>query len=286
MHSISNAISEACKIGFELTKKEGALNGVQNAVLAMEDSGLFNAGIGSVLTLTGKIEMDAAIMDGKNLTSGAVGAVRNVKNPILLARKVLEETDHSLIVGSKAEKIAERFGLKTNLVPTEKRQQQWEQIRKNPTKYLKKNQTYASDTVGAVAIDSQGNTASAVSTGGLWLKLDGRVGDSAIVGAGFYAENGVGGVAATGTGEAIMSLALSKLVHEFMVLGKSAIDACVYAIRSITDKKGANTAGIIALDAFGNFGYALNTKTMLIANFSDNMGRPVAKVLRGNIPLH
>ena len=276
---LSRAITKASERGFESTKGKSALDGVQDAVLTMENSGLFNAGVGSVLTLSGRIEMDAAIMNGQNLSCGAVGAVSNVRNPILLARRVLEETDHSLVVGSMAKKLAEKFGL-AGTVPPDKRREKWKQMRKNSAKYLKKNMAYASDTVGAVAIDAKGNIASAVSTGGLWLKLDGRVGDSALVGAGLYAENGVGGVAATGIGEAIMNVLLAKMVHGYMSVRKSAMDACKFGIENITAKKGPNTAGVVAIDSQGNFGYALNTKTMIVASMSEGMDRPIAKVLR------
>ncbi|MBI2126737.1 MAG: isoaspartyl peptidase/L-asparaginase, partial [Thaumarchaeota archaeon] len=233
--------------------------------------------------LSGNIEMDAAIMDGRNLSCGAVGAVRNVRNPVIVARKVLDETDHSLLVGSMAEKFAKRFGLVSKVLPTAERRTKWELMQKNPPKYVRKNVAFH-DTVGAVAIDIDGNIASAVSTGGLWLKLDGRVGDSAVVGAGLYAENETAGVAASGIGEAIMSVCLSKLAHDFMVHGKTAMEACRASIDYITAKKGRNTAGLIAIDANGNFGYALNTKTMIIAKLRDDMDRPVIEVLRGSTP--
>jgi len=277
---LSRAIVEAIERGFVSTKVKSALDGVQDAVVSMENSGLFNAGGGSVLTLSGRIEMDAAIMDGRNLSSGAVGAVSNIRNPILLARRILEETDHSLVVGSMAERLAKRFGLACRVLPSDKRREKWRQMRKYPAKYFKKNTAYTSDTVGAVAIDAKGNIASAVSTGGLWLKLDGRVGDSALVGAGLYAENGVGGVAATGIGEAIMNVLLAKIVHGHMSAGKSAMDGCKLGIEKITTKKGPNTAGLVAIDSQGNFGYALNTKTMIVASMSEDMDRPIAKILR------
>ena len=115
------------------------------------------------------------------------------------------------------------------------------------------------------------------------MKLDGRVGDSAVVGAGLYAENGTGGVAASGTGEAIMSVCLSKLAYDLMAKGKSAMEACKASIDYITAKEGHDTAGLIAIDAKGNFGYALNTKTMIIAKRSDDIETPVVGVLRGSI---
>ena len=277
---LSRAITEASERGFKSTKGKSALDGVQDAVLTMENSGLFNAGISSVLTLSGRVEMDAAIMNGQNMSCGAVGAVSNVRNPILLARRILEETEHSLIVGSRAENLAKKFGLSKTVLPSDRRREKWKQMRKNPAKYLKKNIAYASDTVGAVAIDAKGNIASAVSTGGLWMKLDGRVGDSALVGAGLYAENGVGGVAATGIGEPIMNVLLAKMVHDHMSVGKLAMDACRLGIEKITAKKGPNTAGIVAIDFQGNFGYALNTKTMIVASMSEGMNKPTPKVLR------
>lgn len=283
MDALSRSMDNIAKRGFEALREKNAVEGVQEAVKSLEDSGLFNAGIGSVLTLSGDIEMDAAIMDGRSLSCGAVGAIRNVRNPIMVARKVLDETDHSLLVGSMAEKFAKRFGLASKILPTAERRIKWELMLKNPPKYANKN-IAPHDTVGAVAIDIYGNIASAVSTGGLWLKLDGRVGDSAVIGAGLYAENEVGGVAASGIGEAIMSVCLSKLAHDFMVQGKPAMKACKTSIDYITAKKGHDTAGLIAIDANGNFGYALNAKTMIIAKLRDDMDRPMVEVLRGSTP--
>lgn len=283
LDGLSRAIVSAAERGLHSIKAKNALEGVQDAVVALESSALFNAGIGSALTLSGNMEMDAAIMDGRTLSSGAVGAVRNVRNPIVMARIILEETDHSLIVGNMAEKFAEKFGLRVEITPTAERKQKWQMIMKNPPKYLQKNLSLASDTVGAVAIDGEGNLASAVSTGGLWLKIDGRVGDSSIVGTGLYAENGAGAVASTGIGEAIMNACLSKVAVDYMGQGRDAMQACKAAIEHITKKKGSDTAGLIAIDSKGNFGYALNTKTMIIARYAEDMDKPAVKILRSDL---
>lgn len=155
----------------------------------MEDSGAFNAGIGSVLTSDGRMELDAAIMVGKELRGGGMGACSCTHNPIELARVVMERTKHVLVVGEGCRSLAIEAGLPVeSLEPLARVKKRYSAMR-NPK-----------GTVGAVAIDSDGVAASAVSTGGLWMKRPGRVGDSAIIGAGAYADNATGAASATGEG--------------------------------------------------------------------------------------
>ncbi len=189
-------VEKAAVKGFKaLNNGCSSLDAVVEAVRVMEDSPLFNAGVGSHLNLNGEIEMDACVMDGRKLDAGAVALVKSVRNPVLLAKLVMEETDHVLIAGRFAEEIAKRHGLKVGEVYTEKAIRIWregmEKLRKGKVKYLQRLRGFldSMETVGAVAIDRRGNLSSATSTGGLPLKLPGRIGDTPLIGCGTYADN-------------------------------------------------------------------------------------------------
>ncbi len=264
--------------GYSILRSGGsATDAVESAIRLLEDSQVFNAGAGSALTLEGRVQPDAAIMQG-DLCCGAVGDADLVKNPISLARVVMERSDHVLIVGHEnLLKFARamKFPLQT-LVPSNQRKRQFGQyiskilmgkITEWPknTKLLgsyEKIGSDSSDTVGAVAIDKRGKVASGVSTGGRFLKLPGRVGDSAIVGAGLYADAGSGAASATGLGEEIIRMTLSKTVCDLMKVGLDAQAACDAAINQITNARGKGTAGVIAVDRRGRFGYSFNTEIM------------------------
>ena len=188
---------------FELLKRsQSSIDAVESAVVVMEDSGLFNTGVGSCLTVDRTIEMDAAIMDGNDLSAGSVGMVNDVKNPVKLARAIMEKTDHVMVVSNGAAELARLFNLNVNGYnkPTEERLEIYNQLYSELEQRWKKNYRLKHGTVGAVAIDKFGNVSAAVSTGGRWLKLPGRIGDSAIVGAGIYADNTSGAACATGDG--------------------------------------------------------------------------------------
>ncbi|RLE53774.1 MAG: asparaginase [Candidatus Methanomethylicota archaeon] len=287
-------LKKAALEGFKVLTRESALDAVEVAVKVMEDSGVFNAGLGSVLCLNKRVEMDAAIMDGRDLGVGAVACISGFKNPVSIARKIMEETDHILIVGKAAEKLAEFFGFKrTNNLITESKLNRFEKVyrdwiegrRRRMMKIRKmvlekKGIFDLTGTVGAVAIDSEGNLASAVSTGGYWLKLPGRVGDVPLVGCGFYADNECGAASATGVGELIARLTLSKLCCDMMRTGISAQKACEAAIDLITSKFGEGNAGIIAIDRQGRWGFAFNTAGMGRAIMADGMDEPKVAIFR------
>jgi beta-aspartyl-peptidase (threonine type) len=206
-----------------------------------------NAGRGSLTNSDGIIEMDALIMDGATLAFGAVAALQRVRNPVALARRVMTDTPHALLVGEGASAFADRIGFPrcTNddlLVPREA-------------------PAAASDTVGAVAIDDDGNVAAATSTGGVPRKLPGRVGDSPIAGAGGYADNATGAVSATGDGEAFMKLVISKHVCDQIAAGLTAQTACDAAMRIVGSRLGAS-GGLIAIDRTGRVGVSFNTPAM------------------------
>jgi L-asparaginase / beta-aspartyl-peptidase len=276
-HSRRLIIKKASAAGFEtLERGRSSVDAVESAIKVLEDSGIFNAGSGSALTIDGKLETDAAIMMG-DLSCGAVGEAGIVKNPISLARAVMEKTDHVLIVGREnLTHLAKAIDFPmAELVPLERRKRQLEQYLSDlkhskivewprNSKLLPNYEIAAhdSDTVGAVAIDKKGQVASGVSTGGRFLKLPGRIGDSAIVGAGLYADGGAGAASATGIGEDIIRVALSKNVCDLMRIGADAQTACDTAISLLTRKRGADKAGVIAVDSNGSIGFSRNTQVM------------------------
>lgn len=256
--------------GYAILKSGGsALDGVMTAVYEMEECGEFNAGSGCVLTLDGYAELDAGVMDGQTLSTGAVGCVREVRHPVLGARFVMEKTDHVLLVGDGAQRFLEANGIlrDSSLITTEKLEKLQRLKREwfdGKSGRLQKNRSWyrrMHGTVGAVAVDSQGRVAAAVSTGGYWLKMSGRVGDSAVAGAGFYA-NHTGGAVATGTGEIAIKEGLARKTVEALEAGLSPEEASKRSIENVSRKYGEGTMGLIVLDSKGEIGYAYNTQGM------------------------
>jgi len=246
---------EGCKAaalaGWAILQQGGAaLDAVEAAVVGLEDNPLFNPGTGSTLNSLGKIEMDAAIMEGHSLRAGAVAAVSGVKNPIKLARRVLEDGRHILLAGEGALLFARQIGFpectpESLLVESEKKR--WQ------SKH---------GTVGAVAFDSAGRLAVATSTGGIFNKLPGRVGDSPLIGCGTYADD-YGAASCTGQGEAIMRLVLAKSAVDFLHEAED-VEAQTAARLGIGDleERLQSTGGIILIDRWGKIGYARNTSHM------------------------
>jgi beta-aspartyl-peptidase (threonine type) len=216
--------------------------------------------------------MDASIMNGKDISVGSVGMVQNIQNPIKLARLVMESTDHVMFVSEGANKIEKLLGMEFRdyKISQQKLKTYNKYYKQMKSRWRKNNQLLTSHnnhygTVGAVAIDRKGNVASAVSSGGRWLKIHGRIGDSAIVGAGIYADNGLGAACATGSGEFIVRLCLSKYACDYMGQNNNAFLSSNMAIAKLTQKFGRNTGGIITVDTKGQFGVAMNTQSMPIA---------------------
>lgn len=238
----------------------------------MEDNPIFNAGTGSTLTIEGEVENDAAIMDGKFLQGGGVAIVKGVRNPVRLARLVMERTDHVLIGGSGAEKLARAFKLpKANpRVPRRVRalRQELKRFRTGRLTGLPRNYKLLragllsplSDTVGALALDAEGNLAAACSTGGMSMKLPGRIGDTPILGAGLYADNSTGAATATGIGELAIRSSISRVASDLMK-NRSASAAALQATRFVGSKFGKGL-GVITLKRNGQFGAAHNTRHM------------------------
>ncbi|MEN3044951.1 MAG: isoaspartyl peptidase/L-asparaginase family protein [Candidatus Hydrothermales bacterium] len=269
-------VKVACERGYEILKSGGnAVDAVCAAIVEMENNPYFNAGFGAALTATGGVELDASIMDGKTLRFGAVAAISNFKNPILIARKVMERTDHVLLVGKGAEEFALLEGFKkVNLVSEERLKLYFkildgekEEFKKEMSKTLKwireKYGIFAGSTVGACAVDESGNIVSGTSTGGIFFKLDGRVGDTPCPGCGTYA-NYACAASATGLGEAIMRVTLTKFVCDKVIEGISPYEACRKGIENL-EKLTGGKAGVIAISTNLEFGYYMNTDSMPVA---------------------
>jgi beta-aspartyl-peptidase (threonine type) len=240
---------EAALAGWRILERGGsALDAVEAAVVGLEDNPLFNAGTGSTLNRLGRIEMDAAIMEGKSLRAGAVAAVSGVINPITLARRIMEDGRHVMLAGEGALLFAREIGVpecSSGELIVEGVQKLW-------------NERHG--TVGCVAMDGGGVSAVATSTGGTFDKFPGRVGDSPLLGCGTYADD-CGGVSCTGHGEAIMRVVLAKSALEFIRSGADARSAAQQAVALLAAKTGS-TAGLIVVDQQGRIGYARNTTHM------------------------
>jgi L-asparaginase / beta-aspartyl-peptidase len=275
-----------------------AIDAVTATVTFLEDHGLFNAGYGSVLTLDGRVEMDAAIMVAEQeagkpnrnaktrkkasarVRAGGVVLVSRLRNPILLARLVMEQTPHVLIGGVAAERLARQWGIqicRPEQLVTERARNRW--LAALQGKPAKASQQHG--TVGAAALDQAGNLAAATSTGGVSGKMPGRIGDSAIIGAGLYAAE-TGAVSATGAGEAIMKACLCR--DAIALAARIGVQRA--AVRAISDLYAATggEAGLVMVDSSGRFGYAHNAQAMEIALFASPgkirhlVLEPIAKV--------
>jgi beta-aspartyl-peptidase (threonine type) len=271
-------LREALEAGIDRLP-DSALDAVVAAVRSMEADGVFNAGRGSCLNRDGEVEMDAAIMEGTEGNIGAFGGAGPLADPMGLALAILQESPHVLLVGGGATDFARQRGLQLLDPPaSEQRLREYGERKQGPDHWTSSgtealramssatgqahDDSGQHDTVGAVAMDAQGRTAVAVSTGGIWLKLPGRVGDSPIPGAGYWAEDGVGAVCATGTGEVILRMVLCRQVVERLSAGSAAHEACGEALRKLEGRFGTGLAGLIAIDAEGRPGIAFHTSGM------------------------
>ncbi|XP_064173282.1 isoaspartyl peptidase/L-asparaginase isoform X2 [Anguilla rostrata] len=257
-------VREAARAGYALLRSgRSAMDAVVEAVTLLENNPAFNAGCGSVLNEHGGVEMDALVMDGRTLASGAVSAVRRIANPVQLARLVMEKTQHLCLTAEGASKFARAVGVPE--VPEEtlitdyarKRWQRNLQPGSNPVEC----QMGKMGTVGAVAVDSEGNVACATSTGGMLNKMEGRVGDTPCVGCGGYADNLLGAVSPTGHGEAIMKVTLSRLILFYMEQGKTAADASDQALAYMWERV-QGLAGVVVVDPRGGWAARFNSLQM------------------------
>ena len=271
-------LAEAVEIGYAILETGGSsLDAVEAVVQRLEDDSLFNAGKGAVLNSEGKVELDASIMDGSTLKAGAVAALRHVKNPIRLARAVMEKSEHVFLIGEGAEKFAQEHGLELvdeSYFFTEAR---WQSLQKAKAKDLWEKEQHG--TVGAVALDQYGNLAAATSTGGLTNKKFGRVGDSPIIGAGTYADNATCAVSATGHGEYFIRAVVAHDIASLMrYKGFSLQDAAAEVVLKKLTALGG-TGGVIALDRYGNIAMPFNTAGMYRA-FKVQGGKPFVAIYK------
>ena len=262
-------------------RKGSGVEGVVSAVNFMEESGLFNCGRGACLTADQKVELDAAVMVGKGLAGAGVGSVTSTYSPVRLARWIMENTEHVLVVGERCSEYARLAGLKVeDVVPSKASLAKFkvlsaDVVHADSLRLARRFKT--GDTVGAVAIGTDGIPAAAVSTGGRWMKLPGRVGDSAILGAGVYADSKLGAACATGTGEEMIRTALSLRTCEFMRTD-DAQNAARRAIVYISRTRGRGNAGMISVDLKGRVGASFNTEAMGRAWFDHTRGRIICRV--------
>ena len=277
---------DACKSGCQralaagwsiLTRGGSALDGIEAAVMVLEDDPVFDAGYGSHLNLDGRVECDSIVMNGATLRSGAAAVLQRVKNPIQLARKILESCPHMMLVAEGAERFAKEQGIKLckpEELVSEAEQEAWMKC-KGDRHAAEHHRGHEQGTVGAVAIDRDGKLFAATSTGGTCCKLPGRVGDSPLIGCGCYADSEAGGVSCTGYGEAIMTIVMAKTAVDLLRQSPTCVEssaatscdestahlAACEAIHLLSKRTHA-TGGLILLDRTGNPGFAFNTPRM------------------------
>ena len=273
--SILADLKAAVKAGHQILATGGeALDAVVEAVKVLEDSPNFNAGKGSVLTHNEMVEMDASVMDGRHQAAGAVAGVRHIRNPIELARDVMRNSNHVLLMGEGAEKFAFEQGheyTEQDYFFTDRRYEQLISMREKGMFALSESR-YPDDrkhgTVGAVALDQHGNLAAATSTGGVTNKKYGRVGDSALIGCGTVAENGVVAVSTTGVGEFFIRKRVAEDVAARMrYLQEDVHTACEHIIQGDLKAMGGE-GGLIAIDAKGELHFAMNSSGMYRAGIN------------------
>ncbi len=255
------ALETALEAGAAILRDGGsAIDAVQAAVIPMEDDPLFNAGQGAVFTAAAEHELDASIMDGRNRDAGSVAGVKRVKNPILAARAVMDRSEHVMFAGEGADAFAEADGLEmvdNSYFDTERRRQSLERVLRERTR----NDSDRHGTVGAVAIDKDGNVAAATTTGGMTAKAAGRIGDTPLVGAATYAQNGVCAVSATGHGEYFIRVAVAKTIcARVELLGEPIGDAAQNALDQVAELGG--DGGVVVIDGNGQYEYVFNSAGM------------------------
>ena len=267
LHGVRNTLAAGWRV---LERGGPALDAVEEAVVVMEDDETFDAGRGSFLNRDGKVQLDALIMDGATLRAGGVGCVERLRNPVRAARKILSESPHVYFVGEGAERFAAEHGVplcenSDLVIPREVERLRDHQRAAANAPPKDGNDLFAPeishDTVGAVALDRDGNIAAATSTGGTLNKAPGRLGDSSLIGCGCYADNLSAAVSTTGWGEPIMKLVLAKWTADRVLAGNLPEWAAQEAMNNLQQRLNGH-GGIIVLNAQGQFGIAHNTPRM------------------------
>ena len=297
-------LTEVVTAGYKaLQEGKSSLDAVEIAIRMMEDDPLFNAGKGAVFTADGKNELDASIMNGKDLSAGAVAGLHHVKNPITLARAVMEKSPHVMMIGDGAEKFAKEQGIELvdeKYFFTQSRWDALQRVKKEEEEKKKKDAgekatppakpSYAEmpasrepqnrfGTVGAVALDKYGNIAAGTSTGGMTNKKYGRVGDSPIIGAGTYANNATCGVSGTGWGEYFIRLGVARDISSLMEYRAMPIQAAADLVIHTKLQNAGGDGGVIAMDKFGNMAISFNSEGMYRA-YIDKDGKPVVEIYK------
>ncbi len=287
-------LTEAISAGYDVLRNNGkSLDAVEAAIRILEDSPLFNAGKGAVFTHEGTIELDASVMDGQTLKAGAIASVKHVKNPIGLARLVMERSPHVMLVGDGAEAFAKEQGITVvsqEYFFTEKRWKQLQEIlekekkardssdRKNLNALPSEEIDGRHGTVGCVALDKFGNLAAGTSTGGMTNKRFGRVGDSPIIGAGTYANNATCALSATGDGEYFIRAAVGHDVSALIEYRGLSVQAAADAVIAKVGALGGS-GGVIAIDKEGRIAMSYNSPGMYRA-YIDGAGKAVVKIFK------
>ncbi len=288
-------LEEALFAGYKaLQAGKSSLDAVEIAIKILEDSPLFNAGKGAVFTADGKNELDAAIMDGSNLKAGAVAGLHKVKNPISLARAVMEKSPHVMMIGDGAEKFAKSIGIELvkekyfwtqerwdqlqEIIKREKVKSKKEKVKSENTEFeVEKAEKYG--TVGAVALDKDGNLAAGTSTGGMTYKKFGRVGDVPIIGAGTFANNNTCAVSATGWGEFFIRLGVARDISALMEYRAMPIQNSADMVIKTKLQNLGGDGGIIAMDKFGNMAISFNSEGMYRA-YINTEGKAVVEIYK------
>jgi beta-aspartyl-peptidase (threonine type) len=278
---------EAARVGWRVLQNGGsALDAAEAATHSLEDNPLFNAGTGACLNKDGSIELDAGIMEGHTLQVGAIAGVECIKNPITVARKVLE-SPHVLLISEGAQEFAQEQGIplcESDDLLTDYQYQQWQRLlaeeaaaSQEPRYHRREFRSITRPeemhgTVGAVALDDAGNLAAATSTGGIHNKYHGRIGDSPLVGCGFYADENAA-ISCTGYGEDFIRLLIAKRAADFVARGDTAREAAEAAI-AVLGAKATGTGGLIVVDRLGNVGFAWNSQHMSYAYMVEGQEEP------------
>lgn len=287
------SVKKAAETGFDVLRNGGtAVDAVTEAVALMEDAGVFNAGCGSALNIEKRVEMEASVMDGKTLMAGAAGLLSDIRNPVRVAKVIMEKTDHVFVVGKGARELARIFNLEERKPAASTKLKRYEAqlesllegkyaLPKLAALVKAHPEVFQLETVGAVALDRNGNAAAATSTGGFPLKLAGRIGDSPLIGCGTYADNQSGACSATGVGEVAIRLVLAKTVCNYIENGKTAQEAVENAIALVKRRISGtyNDIGLIAVDAHGRIGAAHSSPNLCWAYMTMEQKEPVASLI-------
>ena len=273
-------LNEVLAAGYKILESGGtSLDAVVAVINIMEDSPLFNSGKGAVLTEKGVAELDASIMDGKTLKAGAVAGIKHVKNPITLARLVMDKSPHVMMIGDGAEEFAKENNVEmvdNSYFITPNRWQQYQKMKEAQDKKVKEEKH---GTVGCVALDKNGNLAAGTSTGGMMMKKFGRVGDSPIIGAGTFADNNTCAVSGTGYGEYFIRLNIARDISDLMAYKNLTLsDAANEVIMKKLPQLGGD-GGIIAIDKNGNIAMPFNTEGMY-RGYLMSGEKPVVKIYK------